>query len=118
MPCFRSELLRNRGDCPRPCLGRGRLIESGSPLPGLPAAAPSGRRWQAIRERVFARYGRVCVHCGAIATDVDHVVPITVGGGDSSATCGPPAPVATAPGARSPYSSSPAASRASSRPRK
>jgi 5-methylcytosine-specific restriction endonuclease McrA len=34
---------------------------------------------------VFARYGRVCVHCGAPATDVDHLVPIADGGDDSLA---------------------------------
>jgi len=36
-----------------------------------------------VRELIFARYGRVCVHCGAPATDVDHLVPIAVGGDDS-----------------------------------
>ena len=39
--------------------------------------------------KVFARYGRVCVHCGAPATDVDHLVPIGVGGDDSLANLRP-----------------------------
>lgn len=29
---------------------------------------------------MFARYGRVCVHCGAPATDIDHLIPIGAGG--------------------------------------
>jgi 5-methylcytosine-specific restriction endonuclease McrA len=32
---------------------------------------------------VYARYGPNCVHCGAIATDIDHIVPIADGGDDS-----------------------------------
>ena len=31
---------------------------------------------------MFRRYGCVCVHCGAIATDIDHIVPIADGGTD------------------------------------
>ena len=31
-----------------------------------------GRRWQATRRAVFARYGRVCWHCGlALRRDLD-----------------------------------------------
>jgi 5-methylcytosine-specific restriction endonuclease McrA len=38
---------------------------------------------------VFARYGPNCVHCGAPATDVDHLIPIAVGGDDSLANLRP-----------------------------
>ena len=73
----------------RPCLGCGRLIESGSRCPALPAAPARGRPWQATRESVFARYGRACVHCGAPATDIDHLIPIDAGGDDSLANLRP-----------------------------
>jgi 5-methylcytosine-specific restriction endonuclease McrA len=66
----------------RPCLGCGRLIESGSRCPACRLRRPRGRRWQAIRLQVLARYGRVCIHCGAPATDIDHLVPIADGGTD------------------------------------
>jgi 5-methylcytosine-specific restriction endonuclease McrA len=67
----------------RPCLGCGRLIYSGSRCPDCTLRRPRGRRWQATRERVFARYGHACVYCGKPATDIDHVIPINVGGDDS-----------------------------------
>jgi hypothetical protein len=35
----------------------------------------------ATRDHVFARCGRVCVHCGAPATDIDHLIPIATDGG-------------------------------------
>jgi len=38
---------------------------------------------------VFARYGRTCVHCGAPATDIDHITPIGTGGDDSLANLRP-----------------------------
>jgi 5-methylcytosine-specific restriction endonuclease McrA len=38
---------------------------------------------------VFARYGTVCVYCGAPATDVDHLLPIADGGDDSLANLRP-----------------------------
>jgi 5-methylcytosine-specific restriction endonuclease McrA len=69
----------------RPFLGCGRLIESGSRCPDCRLRRPRGRRRQAIRQRVFARHGRACVHCGAPATDIDHLTPIAVGGDDSIA---------------------------------
>jgi 5-methylcytosine-specific restriction endonuclease McrA len=31
---------------------------------------------------VLARYGPNCVYCGAIATDIDHIVSIADGGTD------------------------------------
>jgi len=61
-----------RGMALKPCLGRGRLT-SASRCPACRLRRPRGRRWQEIRRQVFARYGRVCVHCGAPATDVDHL---------------------------------------------
>ena len=48
-----------------------------SPQPRLsPEAARWRRSYQALRERVFNRYGAVCVHCGyddMRALDLDHV---------------------------------------------
>jgi len=36
-----------------------------------------------MRERVFAAKGRTCVYCGEPAGEVDHVVPVKVGGVDT-----------------------------------
>ena len=66
----------------KPCLGCGRLISSGSRCQQCRLRRPRGRRWQAIRRQVFARYGRTCHVCGAPAVDVDHLLPIADGGGD------------------------------------
>ena len=66
----------------RPCLGCGRLIAVGSRCPACRLRRPRGRRWQATKRQVFARYGRSCVYCGAPATDVDHLIPIADDGGD------------------------------------
>jgi len=75
---------------PRPCLGGcGRLIDSGSRCPACRLPRTTGRPWRRTREQVFARYGRVCVHCGAPATDIDHLTPIGAGGDDSLANLRP-----------------------------
>jgi 5-methylcytosine-specific restriction endonuclease McrA len=75
----------------RPCLGCGKLIDraTGSRCPACKLHRTRGRRWQAIRRQVFARYGDVCVRCGEPATDVDHLTPIAVGGDDSLANLRP-----------------------------
>jgi hypothetical protein len=73
----------------RRCLGCGRLIESGSRCPACELRRPRGRRWQATRRQVLARCGWACVHCGAPATDVDHLIPIADGGDDSLANLRP-----------------------------
>jgi 5-methylcytosine-specific restriction enzyme A len=45
-----------------------------------PAAASAYKgRWPAIRKRVLAERPR-CESCGALATDVDHIVPLAEGG--------------------------------------
>jgi 5-methylcytosine-specific restriction endonuclease McrA len=66
----------------KPCLGCGRLT-SESRCPACRLRRPRGRRWQATRRLVFARYGSNCVYCDAIATEIDHIVPIAAGGDDS-----------------------------------
>lgn len=44
-----------------------------------PYRKPSGRAWQAIRLRVFAIHGRICVICGHDGSNqVDHVIPVAV----------------------------------------
>jgi 5-methylcytosine-specific restriction endonuclease McrA len=53
------------------------------------AAPPSGQTLASDQAAVFARYGRVRVHCGAPATDVDHLTPIGAGGDDSLANLRP-----------------------------
>ncbi len=73
----------------RPCLGCGRLIESGSRCDRCQLRRPRGKHWQATREVVFARHGRVCVHCGDPASDVDHLIPIADGGTDELANLRP-----------------------------
>ena len=38
--------------------------------------------WKTIREQALARDGKRCVNCGAIATEVDHIVEIQDGGAE------------------------------------
>lgn len=51
-------------------------------MPGSPGRRypkPSGRRWQAMRLRVFAIYGRECHLCGhGGSNQIDHLVPVSV----------------------------------------
>ena len=42
----------------------------------------STRHWRALRAEVIIRDGRRCQLCGAPATDVDHVIPVSQGGAD------------------------------------
>jgi hypothetical protein len=42
-----------------------------------------------IRFEVFAQLGRSCWRCGAPATDIEHITPISVGGGDTLANLRP-----------------------------
>jgi 5-methylcytosine-specific restriction endonuclease McrA len=73
----------------RPCLGCGRLIASGSRCPACRVPRKRGRAWRRTRERVFARYGRVCHVCGAPATEIDHLISLAAGGGDLLANLRP-----------------------------
>lgn len=36
--------------------------------------------WQKLRKMAFKKYGRRCVYCGAKATHIDHLVPVSRGG--------------------------------------
>jgi 5-methylcytosine-specific restriction endonuclease McrA len=57
-------------------------------LSGVQAAwAARQTFWRTITEQVFRRYGRTCVHCRALATDIDHLTPIAVAT-IRSRTCG------------------------------
>lgn len=73
---------------------------------GLPMRAPSlatratetdrlrGGAWQSLREQVLRRDNGVCVLCcAAVATEVDHVVPLASGGSNAvtnlQSVCGP-----------------------------
>jgi 5-methylcytosine-specific restriction endonuclease McrA len=61
----------------------------GESLSGVPTATPPRATLAGDPEQVFRRYGRVCVHCGAPAVDVDHIIPINAGGDDSLANLRP-----------------------------
>lgn len=47
-----------------------------------------GRRWRAVRSRVLRREP-LCRICGALATEVDHIVPKHLGGTDDLSNCQP-----------------------------
>ena len=47
------------------------------------AIETNSRKWRGIRSRVLKRDGGRCVVCKATATEVDHVVPRQLGGGDT-----------------------------------
>jgi 5-methylcytosine-specific restriction endonuclease McrA len=42
-----------------------------------------------VESNTTGAYGPNCVYCGAIATDVDHLIPIAAGGDDSPANLRP-----------------------------
>lgn len=69
----------------RPCIGCGVLVESASRCPACapPPRKLRGRPWRRMREEVFAAKGRTCVYCGGFADEVDHVVPVKIGGVDA-----------------------------------
>lgn len=41
-----------------------------------------GPAWEALRKAVLERDGYICQHCGAEATDADHLIPKAMGGTD------------------------------------
>jgi 5-methylcytosine-specific restriction endonuclease McrA len=45
----------------------------------------STRQWRALRAQILERDGYRCQECGALATHVDHRVPIVAGGSDHPA---------------------------------
>lgn len=56
----------------------------------LAIVCPPGKRlpsgaWKKTRQRILHRDGSVCSYCGDTATEVDHVVPISLGGANQDA---------------------------------
>ncbi len=63
----------------RPCLTCGTLSD-GSYCPDHRRGG-STRQWRKLREQVLARDEYRC-HCGQLATEVDHIIPVRDGGTD------------------------------------
>lgn len=67
----------------RRCLLCRTLITSGS---YCSECRPYGRNaWRRLRSTALARDGGRCVECGAPASEVDHIVPVSLGGADDIA---------------------------------
>ncbi len=67
----------------RRCLGGcGALINSGSYCSRCRPRNGSTRQWRSVRARVLLRDGLTCQRCGAPASHVDHITPVSAGGGD------------------------------------
>jgi 5-methylcytosine-specific restriction endonuclease McrA len=43
---------------------------------------PQVLAWPKLRKFVLESYGEICAYCGERATHVDHVIPVSQGGGD------------------------------------
>lgn len=43
----------------------------------------STTQWRKLRAECFRVYGKSCVKCGDVATDVDHVIELDAGGEDT-----------------------------------
>ena len=43
-----------------------------------------GRAWRKTRAQILSRDNNECQYCGAVATTVDHVIPVAKGGTDES----------------------------------
>jgi HNH endonuclease len=52
------------------------------PCPEHPPRRGSTRAWRRVREQVLQRDGFRCRECGAFAREVDHIVDVSLGGGD------------------------------------
>ena len=68
--------------CPEVVLGSS-YCDTHMPAPwaGSTRAQQRPIGWARIRARVLRRDGNVCQYCGSPATEVDHVVPVSRGGG-------------------------------------
>jgi 5-methylcytosine-specific restriction endonuclease McrA len=69
----------------RRCIVCRALIDRGSYCPAHEPRGGSTRAWRTLRERILARDGHTCVVCGAPATEVDHIMPVSVDGSDEPA---------------------------------
>lgn len=78
----------------RPCRqpGCGELLDGSTPSPYCPLHSPEReyrrrgnrsayqtKRWRLVRKRKLAK-DPLCVECGKLATEVDHIVPVEDGG--------------------------------------
>jgi len=70
---------------PRPCIGCGRPIPTGSRCPTCRPRNGSTRQWRALRAQILDRDQCRCHVCGAPANTVDHLHPLSQGGGDDPA---------------------------------
>jgi len=65
----------------KPCIDCGRP-STGSRCPEHTIRNGSTRAWRTTRAAILARDGHACVLCGQPGREVDHVVPVSAGGGD------------------------------------
>jgi 5-methylcytosine-specific restriction protein A len=68
--------------CPKPAHYRGRCpthARTRNHHTHHHRAIYNSKRWQTLRRHIL-HHQPLCTHCGAIATDVDHIIPITQGG--------------------------------------
>jgi 5-methylcytosine-specific restriction endonuclease McrA len=66
----------------RRCLTCRVLIATGSYCATCRPRNGSTWAWRALRLRALDRDRGLCVVCGDVATEVDHIVPVELGGGD------------------------------------
>ncbi len=64
------------------CLGCGVIIGRGSYCDACRPRNGSTRKWRTVRWQVLERDRYTCRYCGAPAGHVDHVVPVSAGGGE------------------------------------
>lgn len=69
------------------CIRCGRVIAKGARCRCAPTRNGSTRAWRSLRAQVLLRDRGRCVYCGAPATHVDHVVPLSRGGATHPANC-------------------------------
>ena len=63
---------RNQKYCSRQCFG----------AMAAESRRGSTHRWRKVRRRALMRDHHLCVRCKSMATEVDHIVPVSQGGGD------------------------------------
>lgn len=66
-------------DCPEIVIGSNYCTEH-QPKAWAGSTWKAPKNWRAIRQRVMRRDRNTCQYCGAPATEVDHVKPVSRGG--------------------------------------